>query len=356
MQFTAKDIGFMLNGTVEGDPGAAVSSLAKIEEASSGSVSFLANPKYEQYLYSTNASIVIINKDLVLTGQVKPTLIRVDNAYSAFSVLLEKYNTIKLDKHGIEQPCFIHPSAVTGKNCYIGAFAYIGPNVKLGDNCKVYPGTYIADSVTVGSNVTLFAGVKVYFDCVIGNDVIIHSGAVIGGDGFGFAPNGNGSYSKISQIGNVVIEDDVEIGANTTIDRATLGSTIIRKGVKLDNLIQVAHNAEIGANTVVAAQTGISGSSKIGENCIIGGQVGIVGHISIAKGSQVQAKSGISHSIEQEGKKWAGAPATSYIDNMRSQVVLNRLPELEKRIIELEKIIAELSKIKDDPEKSHLLG
>jgi UDP-3-O-[3-hydroxymyristoyl] glucosamine N-acyltransferase len=272
-------------------------------------------------------------------------MIRVDNAYSAFTLLLEKYNTLKLNKTGIEQPIYIHPSAQVGENVYVGAFAYIGPNVKIGNNCKIYPHTYIADDVILGDNVTLFPGVIVYFDCVIGNNVTIHSGTVIGGDGFGFAPASDGTYSKISQIGNVVIEDDVEIGANTTVDRATLGSTIIHKGVKLDNLIQVAHNVEIGANTVVAAQTGISGSAKVGENCVIGGQAGIVGHISIAKGSQIQAKSGISRSIVLEGKKWAGAPAVSYNDNMRSQVVINRLPELEKRINELEKIIAELRKV-----------
>ena len=334
----------MLDGTVDGDPTVLVNQLAKIEEATPGSLSFLANPKYEPYLYSTAASVVIVNKDLVLTDDVSSTLIRVDNAYSAFTVLLNQYNTIKLNKTGIEQPCFIHPSAVIGKNCYIGAFAYIGPNVKIGDNCKVFPNTYIADDVTVGNNVTIYAGVKIYFDCHIGNKVILHSGAVIGGDGFGFAPSANGTYTKVSQIGNVIVEDDVEIGANTTIDRATLGSTIIRKGVKLDNLIQIAHNVEIGENTVVAAQTGISGSTKIAENCVIGGQVGIVGHISIAKGTQVQAKSGISRSIDLVGRKWAGAPATSYQDHMRSQVVLTRLPDLERKIEELEKIIAELRK------------
>jgi UDP-3-O-[3-hydroxymyristoyl] glucosamine N-acyltransferase len=245
--------------------------------------------------------------------------------------LLEKYNTLKLNKTGIEQPSFIHSTAQIGNNVYIGAFAYIGPNVKIGDDCKIYPNTYIADDVTIANNVTLFPGVKVYFDCVIGNNVIIHSGTIIGSDGFGFAPVGDGTYNKISQIGNVVIEDDVEIGANTTVDRATMGSTIIRKGVKLDNLIQIAHNVEIGANTVVAAQTGISGSTKVGENCIIGGQVGIVGHLSIAKGSQVQAKAGIGRSITDENKKWAGAPAVSFSDNMRSVIVLNRLPDLEKR-------------------------
>jgi UDP-3-O-[3-hydroxymyristoyl] glucosamine N-acyltransferase len=344
MQFTAQEIAFLLNGTVEGDPLVPVNQLAKIEEAGAGALSFLANPKYEQYLYSTNASIVIVNNDLELAEPVKATLIRVKNAYSAFSVLLEKYNTIKLNKSGIEQPCFIHPSAQIGQNVYIGAFAYIGPGVKLGDNSKVYPNTYIADNVTIGKNSTLFSGVKVYFDCVIGDNVIIHSGAIIGSDGFGFAPSPDGTYQKISQIGNVVLEDNVEVGSNTTIDRATMGSTIIRKGVKLDNLVQIAHNVEIGENTVVAAQTGISGSAKIGESVVLGGQVGVVGHISIAKGSQVQGQSGIGRTITEENKKWAGSPAVPYSNNMRSQVVIQRLPDLEKRIEELEKIIAELRK------------
>lgn len=348
MQFTAQEICFMLNGNVEGDPLATVNRLAKIEEASAGSLSFFANPKYEQYLYSTDASVVIINKDFVPSEPVSATLIRVDNAYSAFSVLLEKYNTIKLNKTGIEQPSFIHPSAQVGENCYVGAFAYIGPGVKAGKNCRFYPNTYVADNVTLGDNVTLFPGVIVYFDCVIGNNVIVHSGAIIGSDGFGFAPNPDGTYNKISQIGNVILEDDVEVGANTTIDRATMGSTIIRKGVKLDNLIQIAHNVEIGANTVIAAQTGISGSAKIGENAIVGGQVGIVGHITIAKGTQIQAKAGIGRSITDEHKKWAGAPAIAYGDHMRAQVVFNRLPDLEKRIIELEKVIAELRKVNDN--------
>jgi UDP-3-O-[3-hydroxymyristoyl] glucosamine N-acyltransferase len=258
--------------------------------------------------------------------------------------LLDAYNSIKLNKTGVEEPSFIHPSAKVGQNAYVGAFAYIGPNVTLGDNCKIYPNCFIADGVTLGNNVTLFPGVTVYFDCVIGNNVIIHSGTIIGADGFGFAPQADGSYQKIAQIGNVVIEDDVEIGSNTTIDRATMGSTVIRKGVKLDNLIQVAHNVEIGANTVIAAQTGISGSTKIGERVILGGQVGVVGHISIANGSQVQAQSGISRSLTDEGKKWMGTPATRYNDHMRSQVVIQRLPDLEKRILELEKIIAELHK------------
>ena len=348
MQFTAHDISLLLNGTVEGDPHVTVNRLAKIEEASAGSISFLANPKYEQYLYNTDASVVLVNKEQILAEPVKATLIRVENAYSAITILLERYNTIKLNKAGIEQPNFIHPSAQIGEDCYIGAFAYIGPGVKLGNKCKIYPNVYIADNVVLGNNVTLFPGVIVYFDCVLGNNVIIHSGAIIGSDGFGFAPNPDGTYNKISQIGNVILEDDVEVGANTTIDRATMGSTVIRKGVKLDNLIQIAHNVEIGSNTVIAAQTGVSGSTKIGENVILGGQVGVVGHISLAKGTQVQAQSGVSRNITEENKKWAGSPATRYNDHMRSQVVVSHLPELEKRIIELEKVIAELRKVNDN--------
>ncbi|MDR3695702.1 UDP-3-O-(3-hydroxymyristoyl)glucosamine N-acyltransferase [Mucilaginibacter sp.] len=344
MQFTAHELGLMLNGTVEGDPLVPVNQLAKIEEARAGSLSFLANPKYEQYLYTTEASVVIINNDQVLAEPVKSTLIRVPNAYSAITVLLEKYNTLKLNKTGVEQPSFIHPTAMVGENAYVGAFAYVGPNVKIGNNCKIYPGCYIADDVILGDNVTLFPGVKIYFDCILGNNVIIHSGTIIGADGFGFAPAGDGTYAKISQIGNVIIEDDVEIGSNTTVDRATMGSTIIRKGVKLDNLIQIAHNVEIGSNTVVAAQTGISGSTKIGESCIIGGQVGVVGHITLAKGTQIQAQSGISRTITEENKKWMGSPATPYTDHMRSQIVTQRLPALERRIDELEKIIKELKK------------
>ncbi|MDB5119209.1 MAG: UDP-3-O-(3-hydroxymyristoyl) glucosamine N-acyltransferase [Sphingobacteriales bacterium] len=339
MQLSANQIAQLLNGTVEGDPNVLVDQLAKIEEAQSGSLSFLANPKYEQFLYLTKASIIIINDDLVLAQAVNAgsTLIRVKDAYSAFSVLLEKYNTIKLDKRGIEEPNFIHPTSKIGKNVYIGAFAYIGPNVVVGDNSKIYPHVYLGDNVKIGNDCTIFAGVKIYFDCILANNIIVHASTVIGSDGFGFAPQKDGSYSKVAQIGNVVIEDDVEIGANSCIDRATMGSTFIRKGVKLDNLIQLAHNVDIGQNTVIASQTGVSGSTKIGENCIIGGQVGIVGHISIAKGAQIQAKSGIGKTIEKEGSKLAGAPATSFNTNMRAQVVFQRLPELEKRIQELER-------------------
>ncbi|MGF7081158.1 UDP-3-O-(3-hydroxymyristoyl)glucosamine N-acyltransferase [Mucilaginibacter sp. UYCu711] len=343
MQFTAQQIASLLNGTVEGDPSVAVNQLAKIEEATPGTLSFLANPKYEPFLYTTNASIVIVNNDQVLAEAVKATLIRVENAYSSFSVLLEAYNTIQLDKSGIEQPCFIHPSAQIGENVYIGAFAYIGPGVKLGDKSKVYPNTYIGDNVTIGQNTTLFAGVKVYFDCVLGDNVIVHSGAIIGSDGFGFAPNPDGTYNKISQIGNVILEDNVEVGSNTTIDRATMGSTVVHKGAKLDNLLQIAHNVEIGSNTVIAAQTGISGSTKVGDNCVVGGQVGMVGHISIANGSQIMAKSGINKNIVEEGKKWGGIPFFApYMENLRIESAASRLPALEKKVIELEKIIAEL--------------
>ncbi|MBK1442073.1 UDP-3-O-(3-hydroxymyristoyl)glucosamine N-acyltransferase [Parapedobacter sp. ISTM3] len=346
MQFSAHQIATLVNGSLEGNPDVMVEQLAKIEEASTGSLSFLSNPKYEQYLYTTRASVIIINEDLKLDRPIASTLIRVKNAYTAFSLLLELYNKMRLDKAGIEEPVFIHPSAKIGKNVYIGAFAYIDKDVVIGDNAKIYPHVYIGDNVKIGHDTTLFAGVSVYFDCVIGSHVIIHSGTVIGSDGFGFAPQEDGTYNKISQIGNVVIEDKVEIGANTVIDRATMGSTIIREGVKLDNLIQIAHNVEIGKHTVIAAQSGISGSTKVGENTVIGGQVGIVGHINIANGSQIQAQSGVNRTIAEEGKKWSGSPATPYNAQMRSQVVYSRLPELERRLEELEQLLLtkELSK------------
>lgn len=344
MQFTAQQISSLLNGTVEGNPEAAVSTLAKIEEAGEGSLSFLANPKYEQYLYTTNASIVIVNNAQVLSAPVKSTLIRVEDAYGAFSVLLDTYNTIRLDKGGIEQPSFIHPTAQVGENVYIGAFAYIGPGVKVGDKCKIYPNSYVGDNATLGNNVTLFAGVKVYFDCVLGNNVIVHSGAVIGSDGFGFAPSADGTYKKIAQIGNVILEDDVEVGSNTTIDRATMGSTIIRKGAKIDNLVQIAHNVEIGTDTVIAGQAGISGSTKIGNNVMIAGQVGIAGHLTIANKTQLSAKTGINSSIKQEGQAWGGTPYMPYKDYLRAHAKLRQLPELDKKVYELEKIIKELKK------------
>lgn len=332
----------MLNGTVEGDPLAMVNHLAKIEEGAAGSLSFLANPKYEQHLYTTSASVVIVNNGLELSAPIKTTLIRVENAYTSFSLLLEQYNTIKLNKSGIEEPNFIHSSAKIGAQPYIGAFTYISQDAIIGDNCKIYPGCYIADNVKLGNNVTLFPGVKIYFDCVIGNNVVIHSGTVIGSDGFGFAPNADGSYKKVAQIGNVIIEDDVEVGANTTIDRATMGSTIVRKGAKIDNLVQVAHNVEIGSNTVIAAQSGVSGSTKLGERIVVGGQVGFAGHLTIADGSQFGAQTGINSSIKEENKQWGGSPYLPVKDYLRAHVNLRRLPDLEKRVKELEDIIKEL--------------
>lgn len=342
MQLTAHQIGTLLEGTVEGNPEVTVNQLAKIEEAIEGSLSFLANSKYEQFVYRSKASIVIVNNDFIPTQPIKATLIRVQNAYSAFSVLLEKYDEIlKSTKIGIEEPSFIHPEAQIGDDVYIGAFAYVGANVKIGDGSKIYPNTYLAENVTIGKKVTLYPGVKVYFNCTIGDQSIIHSGAIIGSDGFGFANGGEGAYRKVSQIGNVIIEENVEIGSNTTIDRATMGSTIIRKGVKLDNLIQIAHNVEIGTNTVIAAQTGVSGSTKIGENCVIGGQVGMVGHISIANGSNIGAKSAVNNTIKEENRSWNGFPMMPYRDSLKSQVIIKRLPELEKRIEELENLIKE---------------
>ncbi len=342
MQFTANQICLLLNGSLEGAGDAVILNLAKIEEAKSGDLSFLANPKYAAFLYTSKASIIIVNNDLVLEKPISATLIRVNDAYSAFSIFLEKFNTLKLNKTGIEQPCFIHPSAKIGNNVYIGAFTYIGAGTAIGENCKIYPHTYIGDNTSVNNNCTLFSGVKVYHDCVIGKNVIIHASTVIGSDGFGFAPLADGTYKKISQIGNVIIEDDVEIGANTCIDRATMGSTVIKKGVKLDNLIQIAHNVEIGNNTVIASQTGISGSTKLGENCIIGGQVGAVGHITVAKGSQIQAQSGINRNILEEGKKWGGGFISPLQNYLKSNAIINRLPELDKKIFELEKQLNQL--------------
>lgn len=345
MQLTAHQIGILLEGTVDGDPEVAVDQLAKIEDAKQGSLSFFANTRYEQYLYTSGASVIIVDEDFVPNQPVNATLIRVKNAYSAFSVLLEKYDDlIKSNKTGIETPSFIHSTAKIGTDVYVGAFAYIGAGAVIGDGSKIYPGVYVADNVKIGKGVTLYSGVKVYFNCEIGDKSIIHSGAIIGADGFGFVPAGDGTYRKVSQIGNVVIEENVEIGSNTTVDRATMGSTFIRNGVKLDNLIQIGHNVELGANTVIAAQTGISGSTKIGENCVIGGQVGIVGHITIANGTNIGAKSGVSNSIKEENKSWNGHPLGSYRESLKTQVVIKRLPELEKKILELEKVIKDLTK------------
>ena len=281
MKFKASQIAEILEGTIVGNPDAEVSELAKIEEGKDGSLTFLSNPKYTSYIYSTKASITIVNDSFEADQTVSTTLIKVKDAYKAFSTLLEYYNQVKLRKSGIEQPSYISATAKYGEDVYLGAFTYLGENVKIGKNVKIYPYAYVGDNTVIGDNSTLFAGVKVYSETVIGKNVTLHGGAIVGADGFGFSPNEKGEYTKVPQIGNVIIEDDVDVGAGTTIDRATLGSTIIRKGVKLDNHIQIAHNVEIGENTVIAAQTGVAGSTKIGKNCIIGGQVGIVGHITI---------------------------------------------------------------------------
>jgi len=336
MKFTAAQIAGILEGTVEGDPEIEVSKLAKIEEGSTGSLTFLANPKYTPHIYNTEASIVIINNDFVAEHKVQSTLIRVEDAYKAFSKLLEYYNQVKLNKSGIEQPCFISETAKYGENLYLGAFSYLGENVRIGNNVKIYPNVYIGDNVTIGDNCVLFAGSKVYSDTVIGNTVYIHSGVIVGADGFGFTPNEKGEYSKVPQTGNVIIGDYVDIGAGTTIDRATLGSTIIRKGVKLDNQIQIAHNVEIGEHTAIAAQTGVAGSTKIGKHCLIGGQVGIAGHLVIGDKVRIQAQSGIGRNIKDE-EVLQGSPSFSYADWNRSYVHFKNLPKIVQTVNQLEK-------------------
>lgn len=336
MEFTVRQIAELLGGEVEGNAAEKIRGLAKIEEAEAGSLAFLSNSKYEPYLYTTNATAVIVAKDLVLKSAAKATLIRVTDPYSSFSRLLEEYQkVVAAAKTGVEQPCFLGENSVIGEHHYRGAFSYIGHNCKLGQNVKIYPQAYIGDNVQIGDNTTLFAGARIYSNTVIGSQCIIHAGAVIGSPGFGFAPQPDGTYRDIPQTGNVILEDQVNIGANTTIDCATLGSTIIRKGTKLDNLVQVAHNVEIGQHTVVAAQTGISGSTKIGSNCVLAGQVGIVGHISIADKTTVGAQSGVSKTITEEGTIIQGSPAFDYKQNLRCLAVFRRLPEIQKQLDEL---------------------
>lgn len=343
MQFSAAQIAVLINGKVEGNPDVAVGSFGKIEEAAAGQLSFLANPKYEDYLYTTSASIVIVNESLELKQPVSPSLIRVPDAYSAFATLLTKYQELKTQQLvGIQDPSFVSPSASLGTGVFIGAFAYVGDNVKIGNQVKIFPHVYIGNNVTIGDNCIIHPGVKIYYDCKIGRQVTIHAGSVIGSDGFGFAPQADGSFKKVPQIGNVVVEDGVEIGANATIDRATIGSTIIRSGAKLDNLIQVAHNVEVGHNTVIAAQAGVSGSTKIGNNVMIGGQAGIVGHIVIADGSKINAQSGVSKSIKAPNTAVTGSPAFDYTSALRSQAVSRNLPEMEKRLKELELLVKQL--------------
>lgn len=335
MKFSAAQIAGILEGDVVGNPEAEVNKLAKIEEGTEGSLTFLANPKYANYIYTTQATITIVNKSFEPEQEIATTLIKVEDAKSAFSKLLEYYNQVKLMKSGIEQPSVISEGVTYGEGLYLGSFCYIGKNVVIGNNVKIYPNSFIGDNVVIGDNSILFAGARVYSETVIGKNCTIHSGTIVGSDGFGFAPQEDGTYTKVPQIGNVIIEDNVEIGACTTVDRATLGSTIIRKGVKLDNQIQIAHNVEIGENTVIASQTGVAGSTKIGKNCMIGGQVGIVGHITIGDGVRIQAQSGIGKSLK-DGEVVQGSPAFNYGDFAKSFVHFKNLP----------KIVDELNKLK----------
>ena len=342
MEFSAKQIAQIIDGIVEGDENILVSNLSKIEEGTIGTLSFLANPAYTNYIYSTNASIVIVNKSFVLENPVKSscTLIRVENAYESFAKLLELYNQINTEKEGVEQPSFVSSNAMIGENCYIGAFAYIGQNVSIGNHVKIYPHVYIGDNCKIGNNTTLFSGVKIYHDCLIGKNCTIHASTVVGSDGFGFAPNNEGHvFTKVPQIGNVIIEDDVEIGSNSSIDRATLGSTILRKGVKLDNLVQIAHNVEIGENTVIAGLSGIAGSTKVGKNCMIGAQVGVAGHLRIANGVKIAGQSGIGSSIDKEGEILQGSPAFNIGEFKRSYVLFRGLPKLNDKVSDLTKKI-----------------
>jgi len=343
MQFTVQQVAQILGGEIEGDAQALISNLGKIQEAKSGDIAFLANPKYENFIYTTQATAVIVSKDFQPKQHVSATLIRVTDAYSAFSKLLETYERMILaDKKGKENPCFIHETATLGEETYIGAFAYIGEKAKIGDKVKIYPNVYIAENVSIGENTIIYAGVKIYKNCIIGSNCIIHAGTVIGSDGFGFAPQADGTYQTIPQIGNVIIEDNVSIGANTTIDRATMGSTIIKKGVKIDNLVQIAHNVVIGENTVIAAQAGIAGSTEVGSNCMLGGQVGLAGHIKIANKTMIGAQSGLGGNVEEEGLQLQGSPAFGVKDFYKTYAVFKKLPELYRQINDLERKLKNL--------------
>jgi UDP-3-O-[3-hydroxymyristoyl] glucosamine N-acyltransferase len=344
VSFTAQQIALLVQGKIEGEATAVVKQFGKIESAMPGEISFLANPKYEDFLYTTKASVIIVNESLVLKKKIGATLIRVPDAYAAFATLQTKYQEMKNENLvGIQSPCFIASTAKLGEQNFVAAFAYIGENVKTGNNVKIFPNAVIGENVSIGNNVTIHAGVIIYSDCVLGNNITIHSGSIIGSDGFGFAPKADGSYQKIPQLGNVIIEDDVEIGSNTTIDRATIGSTIIKKGVKIDNLIQIAHNVEIGENTVIAAQVGISGSTKIGKGVMMGGQSGTIGHIVIADGIKIAARTGITKDFKEAGITLSGYPAREQSAFLRAQVAQKNLPALEKRVKELEIMVQQLS-------------
>ncbi|MGF7231937.1 UDP-3-O-(3-hydroxymyristoyl)glucosamine N-acyltransferase [Arachidicoccus sp.] len=345
MQFSAAQIAGFINAQIEGNPEAQVKGFNNIEAAKENDLSFLANPKYETLLYKSEASVVIVNKSLVLKSLVTPTLLRVDDPYAAFATLLKVYEDMRSKKlNGIQVNSYVDETAEIGEDVYIGSFSYISEKAVIGKSSKIYPGCFVGENVQIGENTILYPGVKVYHQCILGNNIIVHAGAVIGADGFGFTPQRDGSYQKVPQIGHVIIEDNVEIGANTTIDRATLNATIIRKGVKIDNLVQIAHNVELGQNTGIAAQAGISGSTKIGKNVMIAGQAGIAGHLEIDDKTIITAQSGIGKSVKTENSILSGSPAFDHSARRRSEVVYRHLPELEKRILELEKLVKELSK------------
>ena len=343
MDFSAKQIAELLDGEIVGNENAIVSDISKIEEGKEGTLSFLSNPKYEKYIYTTNATIVLVNKTFNPIKQIRSTLIKVDNSYESIATLLSFYDSVVNNKEGVSELSFISKSTDASKLKYLGEFSFIGDNVQIGEEVKIYPQVFVGDNVIIGNNVTLHAGVKIYYGTVIGNNCVINAGSVIGGDGFGFAPQEN-NYKRIPQVGNVILEDNVDVGANATIDRATMGSTIIRKGVKIDNLVQIAHNVEIGSNTVIAAQTGVSGSTKIGKNVMIAGQVGFAGHISVGDGAKFAAQSGIANDIAANTVN-QGAPAYNIRDYQKSYIYYKRLPQTNSRIETLEKEIQELKGI-----------
>lgn len=343
MNFTAAIIAEFLKGSVDGNPEATVNDISKIEEGSPGTLSFLANPKYEKYIYDTQSSIVIVNADFQPQKEISATLVRVKNAYESFAALLRLYEQSKPKKSGISKMASISETASLGKELYVGDFTVVSENVSLGDGVQLYPQVYVGDNVKIGEGTILHPGVKVYDGCVIGSHCVIHAGAVVGADGFGFAPNADNNYEKVPQVGKVILEDHVEIGANTTVDRATMGATILRKGVKLDNLVMIAHNVEVDENTVIAAQTGISGSTKVGKNCMFGGQVGLIGHINIASGVKIAAQSGITKDIKEEGIVIQGSPAFEFGPYQRSYLLFRNLPKIREQINELERKVAGLT-------------
>lgn len=344
MEFTVATIAGFLNGEISGNPDIKVNTVAKIEEGQIGALSFLANPKYEHYLYDTKSSVVLVNKSFVPSQKVEATLIKVENSYEAFASLLRLVDQARPRKKGIHATAIIESTSKIGSDVFIGPYAYIGENCIIGDGCAIYPQVYIGDNTKLGNNCTINPGVKIYHDCILGEGCIIHAGTVIGSDGFGFAPQSDSEFMKIPQLGNVVLEDHVEIGANVAIDRATMGSTIIRKGVKLDNLIQIGHNVEVGENSVMAAQTGISGSTKVGKNCMFGGQVGLAGHIKIANGTKIGAQGGILGDVKEENTIIIGSPAIELKQFLRSSVIFKKLPEMKVKIDSLEKEIESLKK------------